>query len=102
MTNTVKCISPIDGSLYAERPVLEQEAALEAVMRAKAAQVAWAARPLSERIALVQAGVAAVGAMNDEIVPELRIKWVVRFVTVVNSAALMNVQAIWRILPWML
>ncbi len=71
MTNTVKCISPIDGSLYAERPVLEQEAALEAVMRAKAAQVAWAARPLSERIALVQAGVAAVGAMNDEIVPEL-------------------------------
>jgi acyl-CoA reductase-like NAD-dependent aldehyde dehydrogenase len=71
MTNTVKCISPIDGSLYAERPVLEQEAALEAVMRAKAAQVAWAARPLQERIALVQAGVAAVGAMNDEIVPEL-------------------------------
>jgi acyl-CoA reductase-like NAD-dependent aldehyde dehydrogenase len=71
MTNTVKCISPIDGSLYAERPVLEQEAALEAVMRAKAAQVAWAACPLSERIALVQAGVAAVGAMNNEIVPEL-------------------------------
>jgi acyl-CoA reductase-like NAD-dependent aldehyde dehydrogenase len=71
MTNTVKCISPIDGSLYAERPVLEQEAALEAVMRAKAAQVAWAARPLQERIALIQAGVAAVGAMNDEIVPEL-------------------------------
>jgi len=71
MTNTVKCISPIDGSLYAERPVLQQEAALEAVMRAKAAQVAWAARPLSERIALVQAGVAAVGEMNDQIVPEL-------------------------------
>jgi len=71
MTNTVKCISPIDGSLYAERPVLQQEAALEAVMRAKAAQVAWAARPLSERISLVQAGVAAVGAMNDQIVPEL-------------------------------
>ena len=31
----------------------------------------WAARPLAERIALVEAGVAAVGAMNDEIVPEL-------------------------------
>ncbi|MGB3406144.1 MAG: aldehyde dehydrogenase family protein, partial [Jannaschia sp.] len=31
----------------------------------------WAARPLAERIALVQAGVAAVGRMNDEIVPEL-------------------------------
>jgi len=71
MTNTVKCISPIDGSLYAERPVLSESAALAAVDRAKAAQVAWAARPLEERIALVQAGVAAVGAMNDEIVIEL-------------------------------
>jgi len=47
------------------------EAARAAVAKAKAAQTDWAARPLSERIALVQAGVAAVGAMNDEIVPEL-------------------------------
>ncbi len=71
MTNTVKCISPIDGSLYAERPVLTEVAAKEAVACAKVAQVAWAARPLQERIALVQAGVAAVGEMNDEIVVEL-------------------------------
>ena len=38
---------------------------------ARAAQVAWSARPLQERISLVMAGVAAVGAMNDAIVPEL-------------------------------
>ncbi|MEM9207355.1 MAG: aldehyde dehydrogenase family protein, partial [Pseudomonadota bacterium] len=31
----------------------------------------WSARPLEERIDLVLAGVAALGAMNDEIVPEL-------------------------------
>ncbi|HAO58585.1 MAG TPA: aldehyde dehydrogenase, partial [Alphaproteobacteria bacterium] len=31
----------------------------------------WAARPLDERIALVNAGVKALGAANDEIVPEL-------------------------------
>jgi acyl-CoA reductase-like NAD-dependent aldehyde dehydrogenase len=67
----IRCVSPIDGSIYAERPVLSAEAAEAAVARANAAQTAWAARPLQERIALVQAGVAHIGAMNDEIVPEL-------------------------------
>lgn len=71
MTNTVKCISPIDGSLYAERPVLTQSQAKAAVERARVAQIEWTARPLSERSALVMAGVAAIGAMNDEIVPEI-------------------------------
>ena len=68
---TIQCISPIDGSVYATREVLTRAQADDAVARAKAAQAAWAARPLAERIALVQAGVAAVGAMNDQIVPEL-------------------------------
>lgn len=71
MSKTVKCISPIDGSVYAERPVLDAKAAGAAVARARAAQAEWAARPLSERIALVLAGVAKVGEMNDRIVPEL-------------------------------
>ena len=68
---TVTCISPIDGSVYAERPTLTLDAARDVVGRADAAQSDWAARPLQERIDLVMAGVAAVGAMNDEIVPEL-------------------------------
>ncbi|MFZ5961840.1 aldehyde dehydrogenase family protein [Thalassococcus sp. BH17M4-6] len=67
----ITCTSPIDGSVYAERPALSAKAARDAVARARAAQADWAARPLTERIALVQAGVAAVGAMNDEIVPGL-------------------------------
>ncbi|GLQ15888.1 aldehyde dehydrogenase family protein [Maritalea porphyrae] len=71
MSNTVKCISPIDGSLYAERETLSNDAAHAAVERAKSAQVAWAARPLNERIALVKAGVEKVGQMNDKIVEEL-------------------------------
>lgn len=71
MTQTLKCISPVDGSVYAERETLTLDAARAAAARAKAAQPAWAARPLQERIDLVMAGVAAVGAMNDEIVPEL-------------------------------
>ncbi|PLS23055.1 aldehyde dehydrogenase family protein [Neptunicoccus cionae] len=68
---TIKCISPIDGSVYAERPTLTRAEADAAVTRAKAAQADWAAKPLADRIALVEAGVAAVGAMNDEIVPEI-------------------------------
>ena len=68
---TITCISPIDGSVYAERETLTRTQADAAVARAKSAQTAWALRPLADRIALVQAGVAAVGAMNDDIVPEL-------------------------------
>ncbi|WP_299654938.1 aldehyde dehydrogenase family protein [uncultured Tateyamaria sp.] len=67
----IRCISPIDGSVFAERPTLSSAEARAAVARARSAQTAWAARPLDERIALVQAGVANVGAMNDEIVPAL-------------------------------
>ena len=67
----IECISPIDGSVYATRNTLTRAQADDATARAGAAQAAWAERPLAERIALVQAGVAAVGAMNDEIVPEI-------------------------------
>jgi acyl-CoA reductase-like NAD-dependent aldehyde dehydrogenase len=69
--STITCISPIDGSVYAERPALTVEAAKAAVDRATAAGAAWAARPLKERIDLVMAGVAKVGEMNEEIVPEI-------------------------------
>ena len=71
MRQKLSCISPIDGSVFATRDTLPLEAARATVARVRAAQAAWAARPLQERIDLVLAGVAAVGAMNDEIVPEL-------------------------------
>jgi acyl-CoA reductase-like NAD-dependent aldehyde dehydrogenase len=71
MGQMLKCVSPIDGSVFAERKVLSKEAAFEAAARVREAQKAWAARPLDERVQLVMAGVAAVGAMNDQIVPEL-------------------------------
>lgn len=71
MGQMLQCVSPIDGSVFAEREVLSRDAAFEVAARSRAAQAEWAARPLQERIDLVMAGVAAVGAMNDEIVPEL-------------------------------
>jgi acyl-CoA reductase-like NAD-dependent aldehyde dehydrogenase len=71
VSKLLKCISPIDGSIYAERPVLNASEASHAVAVAKQAQIDWAKRPLQERIDLVMAGVAAIGKMNDEIVTEL-------------------------------
>lgn len=71
MNRTLKIISPIDGAVIAERPVLTPKAAAEAAQKARAAQADWFARPLAERIKLVLQGVANVGAMDDEIVPEL-------------------------------
>ncbi|WP_338469192.1 4,4'-diapolycopene aldehyde oxidase [Roseobacter fucihabitans] len=68
---TITCISPINGSVYATRATLSEFEAAEAVGKGRAAQILWAARPLSERTALVMKGVENIGAMNDEIVPEL-------------------------------
>lgn len=67
----IQLISPVDGRVYAERMPLSLDAAQQAVARAKAAQKAWAARPLEERVALVRAGVAALAPMKDTLVEEL-------------------------------
>ena len=67
----IQLISPVDGSVYAERMPLSLDAAKAAAARAKAAQKGWAARPLAERIALVKAGVANLNANAPKIVEEL-------------------------------
>ncbi len=67
----IQLISPVDGSVYAERTPLTHDAAVAAVARAKAAQKGWAARPLAERVALVQAGVAKLNEMSAVVVEEL-------------------------------
>jgi acyl-CoA reductase-like NAD-dependent aldehyde dehydrogenase len=71
VTKILQCISPIDGSIYAERETLSPEAAAAAVARAKAAQPGWAARSLGDRIQIVMAGIAALNALKDPIVEEL-------------------------------
>lgn len=67
----IRCISPVDGRVHAERPALPLAEAQAAVARARAAQPAWAALPLDERIARVRAGVAALNAMKDRVVEGL-------------------------------
>ncbi|MDF1608132.1 aldehyde dehydrogenase family protein [Hoeflea sp. YIM 152468] len=69
--SSLKLISPVDGSVYAERPVMGVDDAAAAVARSRKAQKDWARRPLEERIALVGAGVARLNQMSDEVVPEL-------------------------------
>lgn len=71
MTKTIRLISPVDGSVYAERAPLSGADARATVARARAAQPAWAALPLADRIARVQAGITALNAMKDEVVQEL-------------------------------
>ena len=67
----IHLISPVDSSTYVTRMPLTRDAAFAAAASAKVAQKAWAARPLSERIALVKAGVAALIAKKDLLVDEL-------------------------------
>ena len=64
MNTILKCISPIDGSVYAERPVMALDEAAAAVARSRKAQKDWARRPLEDRIALVRAG--GRGSTKDE------------------------------------
>ena len=71
MSKTVKCISPVDGSLYAERPVLDAAEVERVIGRARAAQAEWRRTPVTERVRALSAAVDAMLAMADDIVPEL-------------------------------
>jgi acyl-CoA reductase-like NAD-dependent aldehyde dehydrogenase len=71
MTETVKIISPINGSVYAERPVASGADIDAAVTRAKAARRGWGDITLAERAKMMSHFVDALLEMNDEIVPEL-------------------------------
>jgi len=71
MSKVIECISPVDGQVYATRETLSHSDAQMMVARARAAQPSWAARPLADRIALVQAGIAALNEMKEVVVEEL-------------------------------
>ena len=75
MSNTTKCISPIDGSVYVERKPLDLKSARDAARRAREAQPAWAARTLNERIRLVKKATAIIGKQKDRMALELAQKY---------------------------
>lgn len=71
MPGKIQCISPIDGSVYVERPTLPVAQARAAIAEAAQAQLAWENLPLAQRISLVLAGVQRLGEMNAQITTEL-------------------------------
>ena len=71
MAETVRIVSPVDGRVYAERPVSTGAEIEAAIGRARYARLAWRDVTLAERGRLLGAFVDALVAKNDEIVPEL-------------------------------
>ena len=67
----VDLISPIDGSVYLSRDYLTEAEARDVVARARAAQPAWAARTIADRVALVRKAVAIIGEQTDRMAQEL-------------------------------
>src|SRR4029079_5859801 len=71
MAEKIKCISPVDGSTFAERPVAKKKDIQAAFSAARAAQDKWKRLPIAERAKYCSASVDAMLAMKDAIVPEL-------------------------------
>ncbi|MCF3936371.1 aldehyde dehydrogenase family protein [Acuticoccus sp. M5D2P5] len=67
----INIVSPVDGSVYAERPIATDSAIDTALTKARVAQAAWRGVPIAERARLLSAAVDAMLVMRDEIVPEL-------------------------------
>lgn len=71
MSEVARLISPIDGSVYAERACLDLAQVQAVVSNARQAQTGWAALTIAERASYCSAALAALAAMNDELVPEI-------------------------------
>ncbi len=71
MAETLKCITPVDGSVYVERPLASEAEVAEALARAGAAQAAWRHTPLAERLACLTKAVDAFVARGAEIAEEI-------------------------------
>ena len=70
----LRCISPIDGSLVAERPCASAAEVAEALSRAGRAQTDWARRPLAERAERCLRMVEAFEAQREVIAREITLQ----------------------------
>ena len=71
MSQTLRIISPVDGTTLAERPCVDSRQIGQQLEAANAAQRAWRDTPITERAAVCLRAVDAMLAMQAEIVPEL-------------------------------
>jgi acyl-CoA reductase-like NAD-dependent aldehyde dehydrogenase len=70
-TASLKVVSPVDGSIYAELPLADAKVIDETLTKAKHAAKEWRQTSIAERAELALRFVDAFVAMKDEIVPEL-------------------------------
>src|ERR1700733_6595226 len=71
MTDTLRTVSPVDGRIYVERP-LDTPAGLDrALDAARAAQIAWSARPIGERCAVLGKAADGFVAKTPQIAAEI-------------------------------
>ncbi len=71
MTRSLKCITPVDGSVYVERPLASPDEATAALSRARAAQQAWRHVSVSDRRGLLSRAVDAFVADGPDIAREI-------------------------------
>lgn len=71
MTRLQRTFSPIDGSLYVERELMDAAQLGAAAARARVAQASWRRVPVAERCQLARAFVERFAAKRDEIAGEL-------------------------------
>ena len=71
MTETVKIVSPVDGSVYVDRPIANDAEIASAVRAARAALSEWRKVSIAERAKYMLAFLDALLAMNDDITKEL-------------------------------
>ncbi len=71
MSGSLRCISPIDGSVYVEAPLAGDTEIAAALARARTAQAGWRRMPVGERRALLAKAVDAFVAKGPEIAEEI-------------------------------
>ena len=71
MPQTIQIISPVDGKVYAQRPVASDPAIEAALERAAAARAGWRQTSLTERVGILNRAVAVMNAMKVTIGEDL-------------------------------
>ncbi|NQV84866.1 MAG: aldehyde dehydrogenase family protein [Rhodospirillales bacterium] len=71
MTATLKTVSPVDGSVYVERPFAVESDVAEALSTACRAGEVWREVPVDERAAICSRAVDAIVAVKEEIAQEI-------------------------------
>ena len=71
MSDVIRCVSPVDDSVYVELPIATAGEIEKTFAAAHAAQAKWRKTAIAERAAICEKAVDAMLAMRDEIVPEL-------------------------------